>query len=292
MNSEKAMTNVKLLQGVFVAFFLSPIQASGQSYDQRVAHGSRLLREGKTKMALDVFLLAYRDNPNADLSLQIGRIYLHLKNPDKALHFCSQYLNHPQQKSGADTRYAKAHDCVQLAAELRRPGKESSALTDRSGHSSINREGALLPLDSGKLPVQHGHVEDKNPVQSPVDTRPAQEIDSIHGIALSGVRTSVVVQHRVWSDGTLAAVLGRTGSFIDRSIQDKPMGESSLRKRWWFWSLIGLGVSGAVAATAGGIVAAQKSRNGQSSQIMQEPFGDIPNDNVIEIKSSVFMLLY
>ncbi len=309
MSSEKEMPNVKMLHGFFVALLLIPFQSNGQSYDQRVAHGSRLLREGKTKLALDAFLSAYRNNPNTDLSLQIGRIYLHLKNPDKAFQFCNQYLSHPPQNGSADTRHAKAYDCVQQAVELRRQGKDSTARTDVAGHYGISPAASLPPVaqlavnrksttdtqsskGSGSLSVQREPVVDKNPEQLSVGTVSVQALDSNHGMALSGSPREIVAQRRFLSDATMAPSLESTGASSDLSTKNKPMEEPSIRKRWWFWSLIGLGVSGTVAATVGGILAMQTSRNRQGGQMMQEPFSYIPNENVIDIKLSVIMLSY
>jgi len=271
---------------LLVAFLSLPSIARAELYDESVAKGSSFLREGKLQQAVDQFHLAYQVKPVPDVALQIGRIYLRLQQSDAALRFCKVYVDSHVDRDSADERQAKALDCIRQAREqkvsakavpakaavahrthaLNGPVKAGSAPSAEVSHSVISAALPPVPNPDVQSPVPAATTTQVAVATAP-PTAHVPELPKLNAAIpeVTPAQRRIPYDHLPFSPDPSTSPVGSTTIPVD-SVSNRP-----LYKRWWVWSLVGLGVSAAVTATVAGVTASRNSSDTSTDSINNQP---------------------
>ena len=287
----RASTGWAVRWGLLAVFLILPSIARTESYDESVSKGSSFLREGKLQQAVDQFQLAYQVKPVPDVALQIGRIYLRLQQSDAALRFCKVYVDSHVGRDSADDRQAKALDCLRQAREQRKSAKAvtSKAVTSKAAvaHRPHAPNGPVKTASAPSAEVSHPATSAAVPpapnpdVQSPVPAATTTQAavttapPTAHVTEFPELQTAIPdvapAQRRIPYDNLPLSPEPSTSPVGSTSTPSDVVTNRPLYKRWWVWSLVGLGVSAAVTATVAGIMASRSSSDTGTDSINHQP---------------------
>ena len=287
---------IEILSLVMVALGIFPITAMASPYDDHIANGSSLVRDGHYSLAAAEFEAAYLLKKDPGIALQLGRIYLKLQQAAGAQRYCSAYLKLAASIEPDPDREAKARDCVSQATQLMRastsPRKPMAAVMKpeaRRLHQNAKRHvattGAQLdPAAAATEPVSLDlstqaerrilgpPAQDERSLSAgkelPVEDVPAQRLtDPVVTLKFRSAMISPLVAEEVQ--------VPVTGEPPGPVVQDKRL---PLHKRWWLWSLAGVALASVVVGVT---VATLRPTAAVPDKV--DPLADVPTVNQIVV---------
>jgi hypothetical protein len=277
--------------------------ARADAFDDHINRGNLLYNEQNLPQAAREFEAAYRLKKQPDLLLNIGRIYLKLRRGDLAQRYCALYLTE-EFEAPAD-RKAKATDCV-TQAKLMLAGKKASAGSRPAAAPSTAATQAVeaSPAAPPRAAVVPGPAAAPTPAQPPPLSNPPTASATPPLVASLALNPSVppsasaLAQEPTPRSPTAAPVEPTPpsavppGQRIAPPSSTEPQPNAALRlqpsastaavhspervpiyKRWWFWTILGVGAAGAAAGITAGVL----SRQGPTGPVYE--LGDVPSDN-------------
>lgn len=259
-------------------------------FDQHNSAGHQLSHEQKFAEAAREFEQAYKIKKDPKLALNLGRLYLRLKRLDLASHYCASFLS--DVDSPPPELKQKADDCVtqaRLVKQVRKP--EVKGLT-KPGPATNEPAVKVGSAEKGTGSGSTGTVTDGSqttPQGSGTSTSDGVRPTTGNGAIVALVPTQPVSGARPLSGADGASTLDpgspeapepppaqRTTPSVS---QDKPtVGNDDKRasppveakvettddrsrkpvyKKWWFWTIVGVGVAGAAAGITAGVLSSR-----------------------------------
>ncbi len=279
-----------------VALGLIPTTAMASPYDDHIANGSSLVRDGHFSLAAAEFEAAYLLKKDPGIALQLGRIYLRLQQAAGAQRYCTAYLRLTATAEPDPDREAKAHDCVNQATQLMRtptsPKKPMTAMKHpgarkihqnslgRFPTSVVQPEPAETPTELVSLSLtrqsERRILSPPDPVEpSPLENR-AEPDENVSAQRLAD--PVVTLQFRSAMVSPLVAVESPAPFQREASspvAQVKPL---PLHKHWWLWSLAGVALTSVVVG-----VTVTTLRPAAAVQDSVDPLADVPTANQIVV---------
>jgi len=285
-----------ILSLVIVALGIFPLTALASPYDDHIANGSSLVRDGHYALAAAEFEAAYLLRKDPSIALQLGRIYLKLQQAVEAQRYCTAYLRLTGSAEPDPDREAKAHDCVNQAKQLMRtstsPQKPMTAVKHpgarRIHQNSLSRfPTSVVQPDPATTPTELVSLSltrqsDKR-ILSPPDqvepSPPAIKTEPEEEVPAQRLADPVVTLK--FRSAIVSPLVAEISQAPFQKEAPSPVAQElpvPLHKRWWLWSLAGVALASAVIGVT---VATLHPAVAAPNRV--DPLADVPMANQIVV---------
>lgn len=269
--------------------------ARADAFDDHISSGNQFYNEQKFAQAAREFEAAYQLKKQPDLLLNIGRIYLKLGRADAAQRNCARYLT--EEFEAPPDRKAKAVDCVTKAKQILDAKKAAGAHRPVAGTAAAagKQPGGKAPVPAADLVSPPAAAVPAQPAAPPPASAPAPLVASpavspSASPAAPGPASESPLQGGAsppLAPTPAGAALAPQPTLTPPSVESRPASALALQpspgpasprppelvpvyKRWWFWTILGVGVAGAAAGITAGVL----STRGPAYDL-----GDVPPEN-------------
>lgn len=211
-----------------------PATSWADAFDDHVQQGQLLVIQQKLAEAAKQFEAAYKLKKQPDVALQLGRVYLKLKRGAAAQHYCALYL--AEEFDAPADRKQKASECLEQAKQFvgGKKGASSAPIAPPSAAGQRPTPAVIPPPPA--LPI-HAEIASNTQVSArAADWSPRSEVlevpkDEPPAPPVTVAPPATITTHR----------------------EDR----QPVYKKWWFWTLVGVGVAGAAAGVTAGVLSSQ-----------------------------------
>lgn len=299
----------------------SRAQSPDALFDQHYSAGHQLSNEQRYQEAVKEFESAYKIRREPTLALNIGRLYLRLKKQDLAVKYCAGYLNDVDNppanlKQKAQDCVEQAH---QLGSTAKKPltkptAKANSQATPLLAAGSTGSSVVPPAQGSGSASAQVASALSPGGNTSTVAIAPTGLPDPV-----SGANSGPLAMHSTLTGTTQPGPesVSGTANPPPRLPMDDPEPEPSMRrapsnpatdvvaqpiahaepkhgnpqpadtatplyKKWWLWTVVGIGVAGAAAGITAGVLSSRSGTNSMTTPD-PDPLAQIPPESRIQV---------
>lgn len=263
---------------LFVVLTGQASPAHADAFDDHINRGNLFYNEQKLPQAVQEFEAAYRLKKQPDLLLNIGRIYLKLRRGEAAQRYCALYLT--EEFEASPDRKAKAIDCVtqarQLAATKKAPAVNRLPTTPTPATTTppAQRLPGKAPAPPAATGISTGPTAPSAPMEptrlptQPTASAPAPLVASLAVSPSPAQSASSPAREPTQPSPSPQPTLmpsrvepGLGSASLPQPVPAPTNTRSAehipVYKRWWFWTIIGVGAAGAAAGITAGVLSSR-----------------------------------